>query len=312
GAGGTPDVRVIAASDADLQDAVLRQRFRGDLYYLLAAIRIDVPPLRDRGGDVALIARQMLNELAGGRLGAIRDIEPAALEALQRYTWPGNLRQLRAVLSRALAIADGPMLRGSHLPAEVVEPAAARRPMAGAILTLAELARLHIEEALAPTGAPAGGDRRAGLCAAPHGWRVPDPGRARATAHRRSTGADGWPSRSGRAPARDPSQHAAKEARGIPVARKVIVSAAKSAAQPANWSERDEANEARSALAPGDGMCRGGELCGFADGRGPGRRRTGGSRCPCDACGGIERERPRSAGQRHDRYAGARERQWQR
>src|SRR5690606_20555439 len=59
-------------------------------------------------------------------------------------------------------------------------------------------------------------------------------------------------------------------------------------------------------------MCRGGELYGFANGRGPGRRRTGGSRCPCDACGGIERERPRSAGQRHDRYAGARERQWQR
>lgn len=152
GAGGTPDVRVIAASDADLQDAVLRQRFRGDLYYLLAAIRIDVPPLRDRGGDVALIARQMLNELAGGRLGAIRDIEPAALEALQRYTWPGNLRQLRAVLSRALAIADGPMLRVSHLPAEIVEPASARRPMAGEFLTLAELERLHIEEALALTG----------------------------------------------------------------------------------------------------------------------------------------------------------------
>lgn len=146
------DVRLIAASDVDLQDAVLRQRFRGDLYYALAATRIDVPPLRAREGDVALIARHLLRELAGETHGSVREIEAAALGALERYDWPGNIRQLRAVLARALAIADGPILRISQLPPDIVEPAAGRRPTSGEFLPLAELERLHIEEALALTG----------------------------------------------------------------------------------------------------------------------------------------------------------------
>jgi len=146
------DVRVIAASDVDLQDAVLRQRFRGELYYAFAGMRIDVPPLRERGDDVRLIARHLLRELAGEAKGSVRDIDASALDVLQRYTWPGNIRQLRAVLARALAIADAPILRVSHLPPEIVEPAVARSSRPGEFMPLAELERRHIQEALKLTG----------------------------------------------------------------------------------------------------------------------------------------------------------------
>src|SRR5690606_8049814 len=121
-AGESRDVRVITASDIDLQDAVARRRFRPDLYYVLASSRIDVPPLRDRGDDVRLLAEQLLGELSGNRSDAVRSIDERALDTLVRYDWPGNIRQLRAVLARALAFADGPVLRISHLPPEIVKP----------------------------------------------------------------------------------------------------------------------------------------------------------------------------------------------
>ncbi len=146
------DVRLIAATDVDLQDAVLRQRFRPELYDRLAEARIDVPPLRERGSDVRLLARHLLSTLRGGSPAAAWTIEDAALDALERYSWPGNIRQLRTVLARAVAVADGPILRISHLPAEVLAPPAEGPAQAGEFLPLAEMERRHIERALALTG----------------------------------------------------------------------------------------------------------------------------------------------------------------
>ena len=97
------DVRIIAATNADLEQAVREQRFRADLYWRLAVLTIDVPPLRTRREDVAPIAEHILARLA---LPDRRELTPCALQALALHEWPGNVRELRAVLLRAVALAD--------------------------------------------------------------------------------------------------------------------------------------------------------------------------------------------------------------
>ncbi len=146
------DVRLIAATHVPLDESVGRQRFRPDLYYALAGVRMDLPPLRERGRDIELLAAHFVAELSAEARRSVRRIEPAALERLRRFSWPGNLRQLRAVLARAVMVADGETLRISHLPAEIVGAPPRSRAPSGEFIPLAELERRHIEEALALTG----------------------------------------------------------------------------------------------------------------------------------------------------------------
>jgi transcriptional regulator with PAS, ATPase and Fis domain len=104
------DVRIIAATSQDLETLMEARTFRADLYYRIAVLTINVPPLRDRIGDIAMICERLLEDIprALDMRGWI--IEPQAIALLSRYDWPGNVRELRNVLERAAAIAPGEVL----------------------------------------------------------------------------------------------------------------------------------------------------------------------------------------------------------
>jgi DNA-binding NtrC family response regulator len=109
------DVRVIAATNSDLEADVAAGRFRQDLYYRINVVRIALPPLRDRPDDIPLLIDHFLEEIAA-RLGRRKPgIAPATMAELQAYHWPGNVRELRNVLERALILNTGDTLAGLDL-----------------------------------------------------------------------------------------------------------------------------------------------------------------------------------------------------
>jgi DNA-binding NtrC family response regulator len=143
------DVRLITATHQDLLQAVEERRFRSDLYYRICAIAIKVPPLRERGSDVCILARSFLDEFAALGRGPLV-FSPEAELSLRRYHWPGNIRELRNVIERAALLSDGPTITPEGL-------GLAPRPQTAAIetdtsLTLEELERRHIEAVLAEVG----------------------------------------------------------------------------------------------------------------------------------------------------------------
>ena len=105
------NVRIIAASNRNLDEAVAHGDFRADLYYRLNVFDIHLPPLRERHDDIQLLAAGFLREFAD----AEAELTTEAVEALRRYEWPGNVRELRNVLERALIMADGPAIDAEHL-----------------------------------------------------------------------------------------------------------------------------------------------------------------------------------------------------
>jgi DNA-binding NtrC family response regulator len=107
------DVRVIAATHRDLRREIEGGRFREDLFFRLAQIRLVLAPLRDRPDDVPLLCSAFLREI-GGRT----EIEPAAMADLQAQPWPGNVRELRNVIARAAALASGPVIRRADVAGE--------------------------------------------------------------------------------------------------------------------------------------------------------------------------------------------------
>jgi two-component system response regulator PilR (NtrC family) len=110
------DVRVIAATNQDLQSAQLQGRFREDLYYRLAVIRIHLPPLRDRGGDVPLLANHFLKTYAGRSGKRLNSITPEAMRKLESYLWPGNVRELENTIERAVALETTDRIQPERLP----------------------------------------------------------------------------------------------------------------------------------------------------------------------------------------------------
>ncbi|HEU5258215.1 MAG TPA: sigma 54-interacting transcriptional regulator, partial [Vicinamibacterales bacterium] len=105
------NVRIIAATNRNLDDAVVHGEFRADLYYRLNVFDIHIPPLRERRDDILPLAAGFLREFGGAETG----LTPAAREALRRHEWPGNVRELRNVLERALIMCDGPFIDTEHL-----------------------------------------------------------------------------------------------------------------------------------------------------------------------------------------------------
>jgi two-component system response regulator HydG len=114
--------RVIAATNRDLEDEIKRGSFRSDLYYRLNVISIVLPPLRNRGGDVALLSDAFLKRAGDARGEPPRVLAPEAMEAMERYSWPGNVRELENALERAAILAKGDTIPLSALPERVVEP----------------------------------------------------------------------------------------------------------------------------------------------------------------------------------------------
>jgi len=124
------DVRIVAATNRDLDEAVRARTFREDLLHRLNVIRIHLPPLRERIEDVPLLARHFLT-LHCRRLGRRLDgLSPAALDLLTAYDFPGNVRELSNVIEQAVALAPGPLVEPADLPARLRQPRAApRRPV---------------------------------------------------------------------------------------------------------------------------------------------------------------------------------------
>jgi transcriptional regulator with GAF, ATPase, and Fis domain len=104
------DVRIIAATNRDLEKAVREKRFRDDLYYRLNVFPIRVPPLRERPEDIPSLIQSYVNEFAKSFGKCIESIDRNSIESLQRYTWPGNIRELRNSVERAMILASGPRL----------------------------------------------------------------------------------------------------------------------------------------------------------------------------------------------------------
>ena len=104
------DIRVVAAANEDLAALVEDGRFREDLYYRLDVGRVEIPPLRDRLGDVPLLVEHFLEEHQRGADRRVSGVSSEALDALQAFSWPGNVRQLRNAVRRALVVASGPLL----------------------------------------------------------------------------------------------------------------------------------------------------------------------------------------------------------
>ena len=111
----TADVRLVAATNRDLEQTVADGRFRDDLYYRLAVFRIHLPPLRERGNDVLLLAEHFMREL-GAKMGKgdVRLGDPTRA-ALLTYRWPGNIRELQNAIERALIVSDGTLITAEHL-----------------------------------------------------------------------------------------------------------------------------------------------------------------------------------------------------
>jgi two-component system response regulator HydG len=116
------DVRVVAATHRDLQSLVAEGRFRGDLYYRLNVVQIEMPPLRERGGDVGLLASYFLDRAARRTGRSTLRFTPEAEMLLGRYDWPGNVRELENAVEHAVAVSEGPVLGANELPASVRTP----------------------------------------------------------------------------------------------------------------------------------------------------------------------------------------------
>jgi two-component system response regulator AtoC len=132
------DVRVIAATNTNLKEAVNRGTFREDLYYRLNVVPILVPPLRERAQDVPLLAEHFLRRDTRDFNKRIEGLSPEAVAALQAYRWPGNVRELENVIERCVVLAEGPVIQLNDLPLDVLLPQQATRVRAAEALPLNE------------------------------------------------------------------------------------------------------------------------------------------------------------------------------
>jgi two-component system, NtrC family, response regulator AtoC len=130
------DVRVLAASNRDLKTESEAGRFRLDLYYRLSIIQIDIPPLRERGDDVLLLAQYYI-ETIGARLKRrkkITSLSPEAAEVFRKYNWPGNVRELRNVIERALILEEEDQITTEYLPEGLLPLPYQQPPAGGAVI----------------------------------------------------------------------------------------------------------------------------------------------------------------------------------
>lgn len=143
------DVRLITATNRDLEEMVEDKRFREDLYYRINVIHIPLPPLRARGGDVLLLAQHMLSQYAAVLDKKVVSLSPAAAERIVVYDWPGNVRELSNCLERAVALAHFEQVQVEDLPDKIRNRQVQRATLALAnevpeLVTLEEVERRHV------------------------------------------------------------------------------------------------------------------------------------------------------------------------
>ena len=147
------DVRVIAATNRDLEEAVRQGKFREDLYYRLNVMQIQLPPLREHLSDLPLLASYYIDQFNREFRKQVRGITPEGLELLRGYRWPGNIRELRNAVERAMLLVDGEWLGPEHFPMSVGRRAAGQLfelPVEGVNLDAVE--RALVQQALNRTG----------------------------------------------------------------------------------------------------------------------------------------------------------------
>ncbi len=143
------DVRVIAATNMDLEKAAGDGRFREDLFYRLNVIQIEIPPLRDRQDDIAPLAERLLQFFSRANHRSFLGFTAEALQAMRNYPWPGNIRELRNVVERAAILCPAERIGVEHLP-ETMLPREVI-PQIGGLVSLEEIEELHIRRVLAAT-----------------------------------------------------------------------------------------------------------------------------------------------------------------
>jgi two-component system response regulator HydG len=148
------DVRILAASNRNLEAGVKEGRFRRDLYYRLNVVKIQIPPLRERKNDVPHLVHYFLSEWEEGSR-KVRAISEEAMAHMMRYDWPGNVRELENVVQRALALGSHSILSVSDLPSNLLQPvgenSATSQPAKG-VVPLQELERRAILRAVKEVG----------------------------------------------------------------------------------------------------------------------------------------------------------------
>jgi len=144
------DVRVVAATNRQLEEEVKAGRFREDLFFRLNAVQISLPPLRERREDIPMLARRFLDFFARQLRRPAPELAPATLEALEAYSWPGNIRELRNVLERALILWPSQVIEPEALPEQITgqSPGAT---IPGGDYSLEQVEREHILRVLART-----------------------------------------------------------------------------------------------------------------------------------------------------------------
>ncbi len=145
------NVRIIAATNRDLESAIRSGTFRQDLYFRLNVVQLKLPPLRDRKSDIPLLVTAFLEKFSDPR-GPVRTISEDAMRRLIAYDWPGNVRELENAIERAVALGSGPILHVGDLPSNLQYPTSERAPEKDEILPLKELERRAILRTLRETG----------------------------------------------------------------------------------------------------------------------------------------------------------------
>jgi DNA-binding NtrC family response regulator len=152
------DVRIIAATNRDLEQFVKEGKFRDDLFYRLNVVRITLPSLTERQEDIPMLAHYFLQKCATGTTTPVRGFHPDTMELLNRYRWPGNVRELENAIERAVSLSHGPLLTPDDLPAAIRQApidadAKPESPDAteSVCLTLEEVEKRHLVRVLKET-----------------------------------------------------------------------------------------------------------------------------------------------------------------
>lgn len=140
------DVRIIAATNRDLEQLVKGGKFRDDLYYRLKVVPITLPSLRDRREDIPMLVHHFLQKCAPGTDHVVRGVSPEAMALLTEYRWPGNVRELENAIERAVSLSHGPLLMPEDLPESIRQGSSSATEVRDPILNSHDEAYLTLEE----------------------------------------------------------------------------------------------------------------------------------------------------------------------
>ena len=142
------NVRVVAATNMDLQDAIEKKKFREDLYYRLSVFPITIPPLRERHEDIQPLAEYFVDRFCKEMKKPAKKVSRDALNLMQRYHWPGNVRELENTVERAIILCEGKRIKPEHLAIRIQTPEEIRLREGAGLREVGQHAQMQAERAL--------------------------------------------------------------------------------------------------------------------------------------------------------------------